>query len=273
MIKFKDILLEKERDLTPLLLRTTNVKAFVNAVTNRNPISFDYYGPRKGRDSVKSGSRKKVEGVVLGLNKKGKMTLRAYVNPPSVSKKGFEGTHWRTYILSRMKNIVFHSDEQFNTKREDYEEGTDGSMTTIYAKSDWGAKLKDKKISRTKVEPEVEPKPEKPEIEPQVAPVEPTAPEVQPTAEPEVQPTAEPTAEPVAEPTNEPIEPIAKPTTQTIQPPVEKNAEAQKQKLPQPKPAQKPSVNPEEPSIENPEEEDDETLKECIKRIKRLMLL
>jgi hypothetical protein len=269
MIKFKDILLEKERDLTPLLLRTTNVKAFVNAVTNRNPISFDYYGPRKGRDSVKSGSRKKVEGVVLGLNKKGKMTLRAYVNPPSVSKKGFEGTHWRTYILSRMKNIVFHSDEQFNTKREDYEEGTDGSMTTIYAKSDWGAKLKDKKISRTKVEPEVEPKPEKPEIEPQVAPVEPTAPEVQPTAEPEVQPTAEP----VAEPTNEPIEPIAKPTTQTIQPPVEKNAEAQKQKLPQPKPAQKPSVNPEEPSIENPEEENDETLKECIKRIKCLMLL
>jgi len=269
MIKFKDILLEKERDLTPLLLRTTNVKAFVNAVTNRNPISFDYYGPRKGRDSVKSGSRKKVEGVVLGLNKKGKMTLRAYVNPPSVSKKGFEGTHWRTYILSRMKNIVFHSDEQFNTKREDYEEGTDGSMTTIYAKSDWGAKLKDKKISRTKVEPEVEPKPEKPEIEPQVAPVEPTAPEVQPTAEPE----DEPTAEPATEPTNEPIEPVAKPTTQTTEPPIEKNAEVQKQKLPQPKPIQKPSVNPEEPSIENPEEEDDETLKECIKRIKRLMLL
>ena len=86
MIRFEDILLEKERDLTPLLLRTTNVKAFVNAVTNRNPISFDYYGPRKGRDSVKSGKRKKVEGVTFGVNKKGKMVLRAYVNPPSVSK-------------------------------------------------------------------------------------------------------------------------------------------------------------------------------------------
>jgi len=269
MIKFKDILLEKERDLTPLLLKTTNVKAFVNAVTNRNPISFDYYGPRKGRDSVRPGSRKKVEGVAFGVNKKGKMILRAYVNPPSVSKKGFEGTHWRTYILSRMKNVVFHSDEQFNTKREDYEENGDGSMTTIYAKSDWGAKLKDKKISRTKVEPQIEPKPEKPEIEPQVAPVEPTAPEVQPTTEPEVQPTTEP----ISEPTNQPIEPITKPTTQTIQPPVEKNSEAQKQKLPQPKPTQKPSVNPEEPPIENPEEEDDETLKESIKRIKRLMLL
>lgn len=267
MIKFEDILLEKERDLTPLLLRTTNVKAFVNAVTNRNPISFDYYGPRKGRDSVRPGKRKKVEGVAFGVNKKGKMVLRAYVNPPSVSKKGFEGTHWRTYILSRMKNVVFHSDEQFNTKREDYVENGDGSMTTIYAKSDWSAKLKDKKISRTKVEPKVEPKPE---VEPQAAPVEPTTPEVQP---PSAEPQAQPTAEPTAEPTNEPIEPVAKPTTQTTPPPVEKSAEVQKQNLPQPKPVQKPSVKPEEPSIDSPEEEEDETLKESIKRIKRLMLL
>jgi hypothetical protein len=64
-----------------------------------------------------------------------------------------------------------------------------------------------------------------------------------------------------------------KPTTQTTPPPVEKSAEVQKQNLPQPKPTQKPSVNPEEPSTENPEEEEDETLKESIKRIKRLMLL
>ena len=268
MIKFEDILLEKERDLTPLLLRTTNVKAFVNAVTNRNPISFDYYGPRKGRDSVRPGKRKKVEGVTFGVNKKGKLVLRAYVNPPSVSKKGFEGTHWRTYILSRMKNIVFHSDEQFNIKREDYVENGDNSMTAIYAKSDWSAKLKDKKISRTKVEPEVEPKPE---VEPQDAPVEPTTPEVQPpSAEPQAQPTAEPTVEPQAEPT---AEPQAEPTTQTTPPPIEKSPEVQKQNLPQPKPIQKPSVNPEEPSAENPEEDEDETLKESIKRIKRLMLL
>jgi hypothetical protein len=267
MIRFEEILLEKERDLTPLLLRTTNVKAFVNAVTNRNPISFSYYGPRTGKDSVKSGKRIKVEGVAFGVNKKGKMILRAYVNPPSVSKKGFNGTHWRTYILSRMKNVVFHSDEQFNIKREDYKDGRDNSMTTIYATSNWDAKLKGKKIIKPKVEPVQEPKPETPEVEPEIQPTKPTASE----PKPEVQPTAEPTAEPIAEPTTEPTEPSIEPTAQQM-PPVE----IQKKELPQPKQKVKPSVKPQENPSVNPEEkpeEEDETLMENIKRIKHLMLL
>jgi hypothetical protein len=275
MIKFEDILLEKERDLTPLLLKTTNVKAFVNAVTNRNPISFSYYGPRTGKDSVKSGKRVKVEGVAFGVNKKGKMVLRAYVNPPSVSKKGFNGTHWRTYILSRMKNVVFHTEEQFNTKREDYKDGVDGSMTRIYATSDWGAKLKGKKIIKPKVEPTAEPKPE---VNPEIEPTQPTSPETEPSVSPEPQVTTEPpTNQPTAEPT-EPTPSIAEPTSEPT-PPIEKKSASQP--LPQPKPKQKPSIKPEQiPSTstevnpeENPEEDNDEALNESIKRIKRLMFL
>ena len=289
MIKFQDILLEKERDLTPLLLKTTNVKAFVNAVTNRNPISFYYYGPRQGKDSVKSGKRVKVEGVAFGVNKKGKMILRAYVPSPNTSKKGFApkevihtdgtktvtpGTHWRTFILNRMKNVVFHSEEQFNTKREDYKDGKDDSMTAIYATSNWDAKLKDKKIVKPKVEPTQEPKPEAPEVKPEVEPTEPTAPEAKPSVKPEVQPTTEPPIEPTTEPT--PTEPIAQPT-----PPVEKTPQIQNKELPQPKAKVKPSVKPEQnpqttPKVnpeENPEEDNDKALNESIKRIKRLMFL
>jgi len=299
MIKFQDILLEKERDLTPLLLRTTAIKQFVNAVTNRNPISFSYYGPRTGKDSVKSGKRTKVEAVAFGVNKKGKMILRAYVPSPNTSKKGFDdkkvvdkktgqekilpGNHWRTFILNRMKNVVFHTDEQFNTKRENYANDGDGSMTTIYAQSNWDAKLKGNKIIKPKVEPVQEPKPEKPETKPEVEPTEPTAPETKPSATPEPQPTTEPPInEPITKPT-EPTPPIAEPTN--LNPPIEKKSATQKKSLPQPKQKLKPSVKPEQnPSVtpevkpeekpeENPEENNDEALNESIKRIKRLMFL
>ena len=274
MIKFVDLLLEKQRDLTPLLLRTTNMKKFVNAVTNRNPISFNYYGPRKGKDSVKGGKRVKVEGVALGLNKNGKLVLRAYVNPPSVTKKGFDKTHWRTYLLSRMSNVIFHENEQFQQKREQYKDGDDGSMSVTYATSDWGAKLKDKKIVKPKIEPTTEPKPEvqptEPVAKPEVQPTQPTVkPEVQPT-EPETQPTTQPQVEPTTQ------KPTVEPTA-----PVQNEPVTKKQELPQPKQKQKPVANPEiKPSAqpeekpeENPEENDDEMLNESIRRIKRLMFL
>ena len=51
------------------LLRTTKLKPIVDAIKNRNKISFFYSGPRKpAKDSVKQGNRVDAEAVALGLS-------------------------------------------------------------------------------------------------------------------------------------------------------------------------------------------------------------
>ena len=227
------------------ILKTTSTKPLADAVKNRKKISFYYSGPNRGKDSVKAGNRIDAEGVAIGLTKRGNMAVRAYVEPPSVSKKGFGKTGWRTFLLSRMRNVKV-SDETFDSKRPDYKEGTDGSFTVTYVTSDWG------KTSKLPPKTEPTPQPTKPEVKPTKPKVKPTEPKLT-----EPKPQEKPAPPPQVEP---------KPTEPT--PPTEKEPETN-QELPQPKPQEKPSVNPEE----KPEEENDGMLKESLNRIKRLMFL
>ena len=70
------------------ILNTTRTKPIVDAIKNRKKITFYYSGPRKPKkDSVKPGYRVKAEAVALGLSKRGNLVMRAYVQPPSTSKK------------------------------------------------------------------------------------------------------------------------------------------------------------------------------------------
>ena len=86
-IKFSNILLEQPRG------RKAN--PLIDAIKNRNPVTFYYSGKGKSeKDSVRPGVRVRAEIVAMGLSKKGNVIVRAYVQPPSVSKKGYSKTNW-----------------------------------------------------------------------------------------------------------------------------------------------------------------------------------
>jgi len=133
-IKISKILLEDS-------LSGRKTKPLVDAIKNRNPITFYYSGPKSPeKDSVKSGVRVRAEIVAMGLSKKGNVIVRAYVQPPSVTKKGYNKTNWRTFIVNRMSNINILSDEVFDNKRPGYKEGAEsdrGPMVTTYVTADW----------------------------------------------------------------------------------------------------------------------------------------
>jgi len=116
-------------------------KPLVDAIKNRNPVTFYYSGPTKpDKISVKRGVRVRAEVVAMGLSKKGNVIVRAYVQPPSVSKKGYDKTNWRTFIVDRMTNISVLTDETFDNKRPGYKEGSEsskGPMVTTYVTTDW----------------------------------------------------------------------------------------------------------------------------------------
>jgi hypothetical protein len=147
----------------------------VSAITNRNPITFYYSGPKEpAKDSVKPGVRIRAEAVAMGLSKGGNVIIRAYVQPPSVSKKGYSKTNWRTFRVDRMSNLQILQDETFDITRPGYKEGAEsdkGPMVKTYVTSDW-----------TKT-PEVK----EPEI-PQPTPTSEPKPEVEPTKQPLPQP-------------------------------------------------------------------------------------
>lgn len=175
---FKKILSEQ------LVLKTTKTKPIVDAIKNRTPITFYYSGPRKPKkDSVKPGRRIEAEAVALGLSKKGNLIVRAWVQPPSVSKKGFNEHGWRTFMVNRMSNIEIISDKTFNQSRPKYKLGDDKSMTVTYVTSDWDKRPK-------QVEPKQKPtttkkiKPTEPQKEPEVLPQ--IKPNTKPSPEPEV---------------------------------------------------------------------------------------
>lgn len=175
-------------------------KSIANAIKKRHPVSFFYNGPR---GKVQPGRRVKAEMVALGLSKKGKMIVRAWVQPPSRSKTGFEKNNWRTFILSRMSQIEIFDQETFDQKRPGYKEGDDNSMSVTYVTSDWSPTP----------EPQVEPTPQsEPQSEPQVEPQTDTQTDTQPEPQPEpqVEPQSEPQPDelPKPEPENTPsIEP------------------------------------------------------------------
>lgn len=271
------------------ILKTTKVKPIVDAIKNRNKISFYYSGPRKGKDSVKSGKRVLVEPVALGVSKKGYLIIRAFVQPPSVTKTGFAKHGWRTFVIGRMTNVEI-SDQVFNEKRPGYnpnEESPNGPMVKTYVTVDWS---KESKITKpTKDKPTEKPLDTKPEVVPVQPTVKPTEPEKVepkpadlPQPKPEVKPTNEPTPTP-QDTDNQDLEIKKKELYKTKQSdwvnkqkevggntkPGQGTRERFKKEvdneLPQPKPEEKPVVNPEE-------DEENKNLQENLRRIKSLML-
>ena len=232
------------------ILKTTKTKPIVDAIKNRKKIDFYYSGPRKGRDSVKSGKRESAELVAMGLSKRGNLIVRAYVDTPSVSKKGFEKTNWRTFMVSRMSDVKI-SDEKFDQKRPDYEEGADNSMSVTYVTSDWTNKPEVKKPRIVK------PKPEVPSA---TATTEPT-PSVEPTTTTTTPEEPKTTELPQPKTQTKPEKVVSKPEPTQTEP---ETTEPKTQELPQPKQTEKPVANPEE-------DEENKNLQESIKNIKRLM--
>lgn len=131
----------------------------IRAIKNRNPVSF-YYNGEKGE--VLPGRRIKAELVALGVTKKGNVVARGWVQPPSVSKRGFKEHGWRMFILDNMSGIQIYEDETFNTKRPGLNPTGDKSLTSVYATSDWDTSPKPKKIE-PKPKPVI-PTPAKPEV-------------------------------------------------------------------------------------------------------------
>lgn len=149
-----------ENNIEKNILKTTYTKPIVNAIKEKRKITFSYYGPRKPEKArVRPGRRIKVEPYAIGLSKKGNLILRAWVEPPSVSKRGFEHTNWRTFLISRIKNIEILG-EFFDGNRPGFKQGNDGSMSTTYislskiknkvTNKDTDKNTKDKNIDKNK---------------------------------------------------------------------------------------------------------------------------
>lgn len=172
MIKFKNI-------LSQILLEAPNGsinKRLKDAIINRNPVSFYYNGPK---GEVLPGRRVRAELVAMGLTKKGNTVVRGWVQPPSVSKKGFNNSNqntpeygWRLFIISRMSGINIYEDETFNQKRPGYNENGDKSLTSIEVKSNWGTlPIPKKEEPKPTVTPTIEPqKTELPQPKPKQKP-------------------------------------------------------------------------------------------------------
>lgn len=264
------------------ILKTTRTKPIVDAIKNRKKITFYYSGPRKPKkDSVKAGYRVKAEVVALGLSKKGNLVMRAYVQPPSTSKKGFAKHGWRTFMLSRMSGTEI-TDEIFNEKRPGYKEGNDNGLSVTYVTTDWTSKPDVKKPETVRKEPttkptkQVEPSIEKPEpkVEPKTTELSQPKPEVKPSKEPTQSPE-----EPNQDIKDKQKELYNKKQSEWIDKQKEiggnvnpgqgtrsRFSKEVEKEIPQPKPEEKPSVNPEDNNDE------DKNLQENIKRIKSLML-
>ena len=232
------------------ILKTSKTKPIVDAIKNRNKISFYYTGPQKPkRNSVKPGNRIDAEAVALGLSKKGNLVVRAYVKPPSVSKKGFDKTGWRTFMVSRMGDLKI-SDEKFDQKRPDYKEGDDRSMSVTYVTTDWTSKPEVKKPRIVKPKPSVPLATATTQPTPSVEPTTTTTPE-----EPKTTELPQPKTQ------TKPEKVVSKPEPTQTEP---ETTEPKTQELPQPKQTEKPVANPEE-------DEENKNLQESIKNIKRLM--
>lgn len=178
-----------------LASKTNRPGSLANAIKKRHPVSFFYNGPR---DKVQAGRRIKAEMVALGLSKKGNMIVRAWVEPPSRSKSGFEKGHWRTFMVARMNQIEIFDQETFDQKRPGYKEGDDNSMTVTYVTSDWSTTPDPQPQEPQQTEPtpqepqQTEPTPQEPQqqVEPQPKPQQQNVNLPQP--EPENTPSIEP---------------------------------------------------------------------------------
>jgi hypothetical protein len=159
----------------------------VSAITNRNPITFYYSGPKApSRDSVKSGVRVRAEAVAMGLSKGGNVIIRAYIQPPSVSKKGYSKTNWRTFRVDRMSNLQILQDETFDVTRPGYKQGEEsdkGPMVKTYVTTNWTETPEVKKQET----PPPTPQP-KPTVKPSKEPLPQPKSDEKPSAAPQEQP-------------------------------------------------------------------------------------
>ena len=108
----------------------------------------------------------------MGLSKKGNVIVRGYVESPSVSKKGFAGSGWRTFRVDRMSNIKILEDETFDERREQYKDGEEskaGPMEVTYVTADWDSK-QDSKDDEQRPEVDDQPTTSTPEPETQTEP-------------------------------------------------------------------------------------------------------
>lgn len=186
MNNFKKILLEMSIG--------SKRERITKAIKNRFLVSFYYNGPK---GEVLPGRRIKAELVALGLTKKGNLVARGWVQPPSISKRGYEKHGWRLFMLNRMSGIQIYEDETFDVKRPDLNDSGDKSLSVVYVTSDWGAlptvPKKDDEKPEPATEPELpEPKPSvEPEIELDTEPeptIEPKLPEPKPESKPPITP-------------------------------------------------------------------------------------
>ena len=129
------------------------------AIKNRFVVSFYYNGPK---GEVLPGRRIKAELVALGLTKKGNLVARGWVQPPSVSKRGFEKHGWRLFMLNRMSGIQIYEDEIFNIKRPKLNDNGDRSLSVVYVTSDWGQLPTPTEKKPEPKQPTTEPKPQEP---------------------------------------------------------------------------------------------------------------
>lgn len=175
MNNFKKILLEMSIG--------SKRERITKAIKNRFLVSFYYNGPK---GEVLPGRRIKAELVALGLTKKGNLVARGWVQPPSISKRGYEKHGWRLFMLNRMYGIQIYDDETFDVKRPDLNDSGDKSLSVVYVTSDWGTLPTVPKKDDGKPKPETKPElPEpKPSVEPDMEPEPDTEPE--PTIEPEL---------------------------------------------------------------------------------------
>lgn len=175
MNNFKKILLEMSIG--------SKRERITKAIKNRFLVSFYYNGPK---GEVLPGRRIKAELVALGLTKKGNLVARGWVQPPSISKRGYEKHGWRLFMLNRMSGIQIYEDETFDVKRPNLNDSGDKSLSVVYVTSDWGTLPTVPKKDDEKPEPATEPElPEpKPSVEPDMEPEPDTEPE--PTIEPEL---------------------------------------------------------------------------------------
>jgi hypothetical protein len=228
------------------ILKTTQTKPIVDAIKNKRKITFDYYGPRKPKkDSVRPGRRIKAEPYAIGLSKKGKLIVRMWIEPPSISKKGFNKTKWRTFMIARMKNITI-TDETFVGDRPGYKQGDDGSMTVTYVSLDRSTQPK-------QVKPKTQPAKK---VEPIAKPIKKVEPKPEPLAkkkEPLPQPKPEKKPEPIVKKKEEPVKPE----------PIQKEPEKTTDKLPEPKPEEKP--------VDTDKLNNKDNIQEKLLRIKSLM--
>jgi hypothetical protein len=162
---FNDVISEQDNSMP----KTTRNKQLSDAITKRHPITFYYSGPRKPKKrSVKAGYRVKAEAVALGLNKKGNLVIRAWIDNPSKSKRGTPSDvgnekanyGWRTFLVTRMSSIQVLTKETFDVPREKFNGGgDDNSMNVTYVSTNFSSKLKEPEIKQ-----EPKPEPEKPTV-------------------------------------------------------------------------------------------------------------